>query len=233
MSKVYVVTAPDAIRGIYEAWPACEAAVRGVAGARYQAVSSHNEAIAMLEGGGIVLTPGVYAFVDGNAQGGVGVVLVLRRETGQAVYEVSTTVHEIFTALPEPVPTLEDRPAIDRALDRLRNVLAELAAAYQALRLAPSDDSSLTLVYDYLGIGAWLQGTWRIQDRTVEAIVFAMRTMINIKGLTLTYHHQPAHRSSVAGRHDYAAFNARADVLATAATASLSGPTEAPHAPCR
>ena len=40
MAKVYVVTAPDEIRGIYPTWPECEAKVKGVRGARYQAVAS-------------------------------------------------------------------------------------------------------------------------------------------------------------------------------------------------
>ena len=109
MSKVYVVTAPDAIRGIYETWPACQAAVTGVAGARYQAVSSHEEAIAMLEGDGIVLTPGVYAFVDGNAQGGVGVILVEQQLQGRAVHEVSTTVQTVFAGPDAPILVLAAR----------------------------------------------------------------------------------------------------------------------------
>jgi viroplasmin and RNaseH domain-containing protein len=36
MPKVYVVTAPDRIGGIYSSWPECEAAVKGVSGARHQ-----------------------------------------------------------------------------------------------------------------------------------------------------------------------------------------------------
>ena len=50
--------------------------VSGVAGARYQGVSSREVAEAMLRGDGLRLEPGAYAFVDGNAMGGIGVVLV-------------------------------------------------------------------------------------------------------------------------------------------------------------
>jgi len=42
--KVYVVTEPERIRGIYDSWPACAAAVKGVSGARYQAVGSREQA---------------------------------------------------------------------------------------------------------------------------------------------------------------------------------------------
>src|SRR5262249_58901728 len=79
--KLYVVTTPAAIRGIYETWNACRAAVSGVRGARYQAVSSRAQAEALLSGEGLRLVPGRYAFVDGNAMRGVGVVLVDGDET--------------------------------------------------------------------------------------------------------------------------------------------------------
>ena len=81
-AKVYVVTAPDRIRGIYASWPDCAAAVKGVSGARYQAVGSREQAEAMLRGEGTELEPGLYAFVDGNHLGGVGVVIVERAASG-------------------------------------------------------------------------------------------------------------------------------------------------------
>ena len=64
--KLYVVTAPEERRGIYETWEACKAAVHGVAGARYQSIASRAEAEAILGGEGVTLGPGLYAFVDGR-----------------------------------------------------------------------------------------------------------------------------------------------------------------------
>src|SRR5207247_2690334 len=88
--KLYVVTSPDSIRGIYPTWAECKAAVSGVPGARYQAVSSREAAEAMLRGEAIRLTPGSYAFVDGNHLGGIGVVLVTQgAEDPLAVKEVA------------------------------------------------------------------------------------------------------------------------------------------------
>src|SRR5262249_22005050 len=97
--KVYVVTEPPSIRGIYETWPACKAAVAGVAGARYQAVENRERAEAMLRGEPVVLSAGLWAFVDGNHFGGIGVVLVEQgSDTGepQVRREVATTVYEVF-----------------------------------------------------------------------------------------------------------------------------------------
>jgi viroplasmin and RNaseH domain-containing protein len=59
VAKVYVVTAPERIRGVYDSWPACEAAVKGVKGARFQAVASRAQAEAMLRGEGAALAPGL------------------------------------------------------------------------------------------------------------------------------------------------------------------------------
>jgi Caulimovirus viroplasmin len=210
--KLYVVTAPESIRGIYETWDACRAAVSGVRGARYQAVSSRAQAEALLSGEGLRLTPGRYAFVDGNAMGGIGVVLVERDATAtRVVEEIGTTVYTVFG--PAGIPGLDGRPKITRAVDRLRNVLAELGALYLALtRAAPGP---LTVVHDYQGVGAWMEGRWQTKDPLVAEVVGACRDVVRARGLTLAFRHQKGHESTFAGPNDWAAFNARADRLAT------------------
>jgi len=210
--KLYVVTAPEAIRGIYETWDACRAAVSGVRGARYQAVSSRAQAEALLSGEGLRLVPGRYAFVDGNAMGGVGVVLVERDETKtRVVEEIGTTVYAVFG--PARLPGLDARPKITQAVDRLRNVLAELGALYLAVsRAAPG---ALTVVHDYQGVGAWMEGRWQTKDPLVAEIVVGCRDVARARGLTLAFRHQKGHESTFAGPNDWAAFNARADRLAT------------------
>lgn len=67
--KLYVVTEPPEVRGIYMTWSECEAAVKGVRGARFQSVAMRELAEAMLRGEGTSLTPGLWAFVDGNHLG--------------------------------------------------------------------------------------------------------------------------------------------------------------------
>ena len=215
MAKVYVVTAPERIRGVYDSWPACEAAVKGVPGARFQAVASRAQAEAMLRGEGASLAPGRYAFVDGNHLGGVGVVLV-DAATGEPTVEeaLGMTVREVFEG--GGVASLSEAKAIATALARLRNVLAELAALYLALRLAP-EGVALTIVHDYEGVGAWMTSRWKTKDPLVAEIVAACHALASARRLTLSFRHQRGHQSSWAGRDDFAHFNAQADTLATEA----------------
>jgi hypothetical protein len=216
--KVYVVTEPERIRGIYDSWPACAAAVQGVSGARYQAVGSRAQAEAMLRGEGTALEPGLYAFVDGNHLGGVGVVLVERTAAGEpeVLEALGLTVYQVFAGA--GLPSLATRPAIAAALRRLRNVLAELAALHLALRLV-AEGSAMTVVHDYEGVGAWLEGRWRAKDPLVAEIVESCRALIGRRRLAVRFRRQRGHAASWAGRDDFAHFNARADALATEAAA--------------
>ena len=213
--KVYVVTAPASIRGIYDTWEECRAAVSGVAGARYQAVTGLAVAEAMLSGDGLRLEPGAYAFVDGNAMGGIGVVLVEQGESGPvSVRELATTVYDEFGRA--GIPSLDTRPKITAAIDSLRNILAELGALHAALREA-APGSRLTVVHDYEGVGAWLEGRWKAKNPIVAEVVATCRALTDVRGLTVRFRHQRGHESTFAGRNDFAAYNARADKLATEA----------------
>lgn len=218
--KVYVVTAPASIRGIYDTWDACRAAVAGMAGARFQAVSSRAVAEAMLRGEGLRLEPGVYAFVDGNAMGGIGVVLVEQGDSGPAsVRELATTVYDVFGRA--GIPSLDTRSKITAATDSLRNILAELGALHGALQEA-APGSALTVVHDYEGVGAWLEGRWKTKNPIVTEVVAASRALIEARGLHVRFRHQRGHESTFAGRNDFAAYNARADKLATEAALRLA-----------
>jgi ribonuclease HI len=218
VAKVYVVTEPERIRGIYDSWPECAAAVKGVSGARYQAVGSREQAEAMLRGEGGELEPGLYAFVDGNHLGGVGVVIVQRHADAEPeiVEALGLTVVEVLAGA--GVRSVATRAAILAALERLRNVLAELAALHLALRLVP-EGADLTVVHDYEGVGAWLEGRWRAKDPLVAEIVAACRELITRRRLTVAFRRQRGHTAAWAGRDDFAHFNARADKLATEAAA--------------
>jgi hypothetical protein len=218
MPKVYVVTAPQRIRGIYASWPECAAAVRGVPGARFQAVARRELAEAMLRGEGAELPPGLHGFVDGNHLGGVGVVLVERTREGETVVleELGMTAVQVF--LGAGVPSLDSEAAIRGALARLRNVLTELGALHLLLRLVP-EGATLTVVHDYEGVGAWMEGRWKTKDPLVTEIVGACLALVRDRRLTVAFRHQRGHQSTWAGQDDFAHFNARADALATAAAA--------------
>ena len=218
--KVYVVTAPASIRGIYDTWDACRAAVAGMAGARYQGVSSRTVAEAMLRGEGLQLEPGVYAFVDGNAMGGIGVVLVTQEASGPAsIREIATTVYDVFEQA--GIPSLDTRSKITAATNGLQNILAELGALHAALQAA-APGSTLTVVHDYEGVGAWLEGRWKTKNPMVAEVVAASRALIEARGLHARFRHQRGHESTFAGRNDFAAYNARADKLATEAALRLA-----------
>jgi ribonuclease HI len=214
--KVYVVTEPARIRGIYETWRECEAAVKGVPGARFQAVASHEHAEAMLRGEGTRLTPGLWAFIDGNHLGGVGVVLVRKvgDEDESVLEQGGFTVVEVLAGA--GIAPLASKKAISDALGRLRNVLAELAALYLALRLVP-EGSRVTVVHDYEGVGAWMEGRWKARDAIVAAIIERCHALAETRRLRVSYRHQRGHQAAWAGRDDFGHYNAKADALATEA----------------
>jgi ribonuclease HI len=216
MSKVYVVTEPPQIRGIYATWRECEAAVKGVRGARFQSVATRAQAEAMLRGEGTALTPGLWAFVDGNHFGGVGVVIVRKEgdEDESVVEQGGYTVAEVLAGA--GIAALTTKKAINDTLLRLRNILAELAALYLALTLVP-EGAADTIVHDYEGVGAWMEGRWKTKDPIVAAIVSACRALIERRRLRVAYRHQRGHQSAWAGRDDFAHYNAKADALATKA----------------
>jgi ribonuclease HI len=218
VAKVYVVTEPERIRGVYDSWPACAAAVKGVSGARYQAAASREQAEALLRGEVTELAPGLYAFVDGNHLGGVGVVVVERVAGAEPeiVEALGLTVYEVFAGA--GLSALATRAAVRAALERLRNVLAELGALHLALRIVP-EASTVTIVHDYEGVGAWLDGRWRARDPLVADIVQACRELIAQRRLDVRFRHQRGHAAAWVARDDFAHYNARADALASEAAA--------------
>lgn len=212
----YVITQPESIKGIYDTWDECESKVDGVSGAKYQKVHDFKEANALLEGGGIVLEPGLHVFTDGNHHGGVGVVVVWKSEDLEeeptVVTEIATSVGRIFYG--GLIPELGTDDEVQAALQESKNVLAELGGLFLALWQAPAK-GKLTIVHDYEGIASWMTGKWKAKEPVVRAIVGACKELVRGKSLVLGFQWQKGHTSSWAGRHDLARFNARADELAT------------------
>lgn len=210
--KLYVVTQPDSVRGIYDDWADCEAAVSGVQNARYQSVSSRAEAEALLSGRGVELSPGVYAFIDGNHLGGVGVVFVLKRPNGTTVEkEIASYVERVFVG--SRIVGLNSSREIENELTRLRNVLAELAALYLTLNHIAAS-TRLKIVHDYKGVEAWMTDRWKTRDHVVAHVVAACKDLRKGKSLHVDFVHQHGHRSTFAGRNDFVSYNTRADRLA-------------------
>ncbi|MGH7321762.1 MAG: hypothetical protein ACRELA_19345, partial [Candidatus Rokuibacteriota bacterium] len=154
------------------------------------------------------------------AMGGIGVVVVEQGESGPAsVRERATSVHEVFGLA--GIPSLDTRSKITAAIDGLRNVLAELGALYAALE-ASAPGTALTVVHDYEGVGAWIEGRWKAKNPIVADVVAACRAVVEARGLRVRFRQQRGHESTFAGRNDFAAYNARADALATDAALRLA-----------
>ncbi len=208
----YVVLAPETLRGIYDTWAACEVTVRGVPGAVYRKAADRALAVQLLRGEGRKLAPGTYAFIDGNHLGGIGIVVVRRSEDGSTqTNEFVSTVAERFGDYAEHLP-------------RLRNPLAELAAAHVILR--HYGDRVLTIVHDYQGVGAWIEGRWKAHDPVIARFVSSCQALIRERGLTVRFQWTNGHQSAVGG-DEYAQYNARVDALArTAVEQTESAPAE-------
>lgn len=218
----YVVVKPESAEGIYDTWADCLAALAGTKGERrYMKVSTREEAKSILNGTGVVLPSGSYAFSDGNAIGGVGVVLVQMSDKADepvATKEIATSVHDIFRD--RPLPGLASADEVQEALDRRRNILSEIAALFVAIEEI-SAGSKVTIVHDYVGVADWMEKRSRPpRDAALKSLVSECMQMSETKRLEIKYLHQPGHRSTWAGRHDLARFNARADELATKGSAA-------------
>ena len=113
--------------------------MKGVSGARFVKVSSRQEAEAILSGAGVRLAPGRYLFVDGNADGGLGVVSAVLRDVEAEPTVVAERGATVFDALAgQSLAGLATPEEIRDALGRLGNVLAEMAAAWVGLaRMGP------------------------------------------------------------------------------------------------
>jgi tetratricopeptide (TPR) repeat protein len=78
------------------------------------------------------------------------------------------------------------------------------------LTLVP-EGSDVTIVHDYEGVGAWMEGRWKTKDPVVAEIVTACRAVISQRRLLVSFRHQRGHQASWAGRDDFAHYNSRAD----------------------
>jgi hypothetical protein len=171
---------------------------------------------------GVILKPGLFAFTDANALGGVGVVIVrMPDEEGadlQVLKEIPTNVREIFRD--STIPGLESDNDIDGALSRTHNIFAEMAGLYVSVRelaavLSGPGPVEATIVHDYVGVGAWMGDKWRLaKDSVLKDLIAATRTLIAQNNLALSYLHQHGHGTEWVGRNDLVRFNVCADALA-------------------
>jgi hypothetical protein len=221
---VYVVTAPPDVRGIYGIWDEVERLQRG-RDICQMLVWGREGAKAILEGRGVVLGLGLHAFTDGNAPGGVGVVLVEgpRGDDDPPLREIATSIREVFVGSGRK--GLDTEAEINDVLSRRAPAAAEMAALHKAFVEVPAG-ADVTIVSDYKGVEKLMQGIEAQPKKPhMKLLVAACTALAAEKGLRPRYVHHPCHRSSWCGRHDLAHFNYCADRLAT------EGSRGRPHMP--
>jgi hypothetical protein len=193
--------------------------------------------------GGIRLAPGLYAFTDANAVGGVGVVIVSMpggESSEPVILEPKCSSSVVRIVKRTPIGGVAHLQVVD-AVCRLRNILAEMVALYEALnQLTAHQDvapgSQIRVVHDYFGVSAWMQagappgasvridpGYYDAPSRRmpgvrprifISAVISACWKTARQQQLELVFRHQPGHRSEEAGTHHFVRFNKMADQLA-------------------
>jgi len=79
----------------------------------------------------------------------------------------------------------ETDEAVRAALQKLHNILAELAGLYRALGLVELGTS--LVVHDYKGMANWMPGRWKRKAPTVAALVEASERLIANRRLAVAY----------------------------------------------
>lgn len=96
-----------------------------------------------------------------------------------------------------------------------RNVGAELNGARLGLQQVP-DDSTVVLVFDYIGVGAWLTGNWKIKDPEVAEKIADMKRIIATKRLQISYVHHRGHQKVASEDDHFSRLNGAADARCVA-----------------
>ena len=152
MTKKYYAVRVGKIPGIYLTWDDCKAMVDGYPGAKYKSFTNIKEAECFVQGIEFsevgtpegTLVEGDYAFVDGSFNPvtnvyGYGGFLVVRGE--KHVLQGSGEEEEMAS---------------------MRNVAGEIMGSMAAIELALELGlKELKIYYDYAGIEAWADGSWK------------------------------------------------------------------------
>lgn len=154
MKKYYVVK-NGRVPGIYTTWTDCKAQVDGYSGAVYKSFTAKADAMTYWEVGDQSGAPDdvtqisteAWAYVDGSyihsqRRYSYGMVICV----GEQEYEFS-------------------RAFDDAEMAAMRNVAGEITASMQAVEFCLQRKiDSITIFYDYAGIGHWANGEWKTNN---------------------------------------------------------------------
>lgn len=74
-----------------------------------------------------------------------------------------------------------------------RNIAAELNGFLLGLEIAPSN-SLVSIVHDFIGVGAWTIGAWEINSEDVRSKIDQAHKIIKDKNLTIEFIHHAGHQ---------------------------------------
>lgn len=105
-----------------------------------------------------------------------------------------------------------------------RNIAAELNAAILGLERCGSGDGPVCVVHDYLGVGAWTIGAWKINNDEVREKVEKIKKIITDQKLDVSFIHHPGHLDKGKFKDDseFTRWNCSTDRLCTAQVESDS-----------
>lgn len=184
MAKKYYAVRVGKAPGIYLTWDACKAVVDGYPGARYKSFPTMEEAEDFVQGvsceQGAVQVPNAdiegsdYAFVDGSYNVVTGVY-------GYGGFLIADGQKYILQGSGE-----------EEEMSAMRNVAGEIlgsmAATQKAIELGLT---KLRIYYDYAGIEAWADGSWKrnkVGTRNYYEYMQSVRDIIRIEFVKVKGH---------------------------------------------
>ena len=171
--------------GIYTSWEDTVKLVKGYPDAKYKCFKTREDAETYMDGGNEKLSvssaihtdepKGDYAFVDGS----------FNADTDTYGYGGFLSANGVKY----PISGSGCKPN----LARMRNVAGEIEGALAAARMALKLKlKRLTILYDYEGIEAWVNGSWKCRKEETAAYRNAMQEII-AKGLAIRFIKIKAH----------------------------------------
>ena len=173
MAKFYAVRIGRTL-GVYASWAECEAETKGFPGAVFKSFKTRPEAEAFIKGenfievsnaaaksAGTIAKP--YAFVDGSFNVSTGVY-------GYGGFLVYGSTKEVLQG-----------QGNDPEMASTRNVAGEVSGSMAAIRRAVELGlTELTIYYDYMGIEAWADGSWKRNKKGTIAYYDYVQSVRNV-----------------------------------------------------
>ena len=171
--------------GIYTSWEEAEKLVKGYSDAKYKSFKTKKDADHYMKDGGreplvssvegMKEPEGDYAFVDGS----------FNADTDTYGYGGFLSANDIKY----PISGADCKPN----MAKMRNVAGEIEGVLVAARMALELNlKRLTILYDYEGIEAWVNGNWKCKKEETAAYRDAMQEII-AKGLAIRFLKVKAH----------------------------------------